>query len=352
LKIIYDVRPLQTASRTRGIGTVTREMLRALSAAGTSHEFRLLCWDDGPPELDLHPDFNVTWFPVPRPRPRQAGWISDRLLLLRRLRGQADLAHFFSPFDLEVGWTPHGPPAVMFAHDLMPVLHADDVLKGKHKVLGPLFKRMAEQLRHARALTCNSHATAAEMESHLGIPRERLHVVGLGVADVFHPRESKAGHYVLYVGGLGPHKNFNSLLHVLDRLPGPLVAAVPELPPNPDPRVEWKPGLSTEALAELLSDAKLLVHPSLLEGFGLTVLEAMASGVPVVCSDVPALREVAEGAARFFPAGDAEAMVAAVHEVWNDASLRAKMRDSALQRAATFTWSAAAERVLKVYESL
>ena len=103
------------------------------------------------------------------------------------------------------------------------------------------------------------------------------------------------------------------------------------------------PGYATRAVArDLYQTADVFVYPSLAEGFGLPVLEAMACGVPVVASTAEALREVAGEAALFADPGDAAAFAWAIEHVSEDAAIRARLSAAGLARAAKFSWEACA----------
>jgi len=104
-----------------------------------------------------------------------------------------------------------------------------------------------------------------------------------------------------------------------------------------------------EDLAVLYSAATLHVMPSRYEGFGLTVLEAMACGTPVVCSNTSSLPEVAGEAALLVPPDDMHGWAEAIARVWSDAALRAQMRARGLAQAARFTWENTARQTLEVY---
>lgn len=107
--------------------------------------------------------------------------------------------------------------------------------------------------------------------------------------------------------------------------------------------------LSSEELDSLYAIAGCLVMPTLHEGFGLPVLEAMARSLPVVCSDIPALREVAGSAARYFDPHVPEQIATRLTEVLADSELAERMRDQGRARAGGFTWRAAAEGTLASY---
>jgi glycosyltransferase involved in cell wall biosynthesis len=162
-----------------------------------------------------------------------------------------------------------------------------------------------------------------------------------------------------------PHKNLLRLLEALALLPPerrPL-AVLPgystphemrlrerasELCLTADTRfLEWIPAQDLEGLYRL---ASCFVFPSLYEGFGLPVLEAMARGVPVACSDRASLPEVAGDAARMFDPQDPRAIADAVDEILHDASLRDRLRAAGTEQAKRFTWSVAARGTLQTYE--
>src|SRR5207244_1385557 len=102
-------------------------------------------------------------------------------------------------------------------------------------------------------------------------------------------------------------------------------------------------------LASLYRGARALAYPSLLEGFGFPPLEAMAAGVPVLCGDIPVLREVAGDAALFADPTDEAALSVALRDIAKDADLRARLIERGRERAAAFGWRRAAERTLAVY---
>ncbi|HLW37063.1 MAG TPA: glycosyltransferase, partial [Candidatus Eremiobacteraceae bacterium] len=120
--------------------------------------------------------------------------------------------------------------------------------------------------------------------------------------------------------------------------------ALPAVPPSV--RVRSVGRVGDAELASLYARASLLAHPSLYEGFGLPVLEAMAAGTPVVASDIPSVREAAGDAAEFVKPGDAAAFSQALQRVLTDSSLAAGLRARGTARAATKSWDLTAEQTL------
>jgi alpha-1,3-rhamnosyl/mannosyltransferase len=117
-----------------------------------------------------------------------------------------------------------------------------------------------------------------------------------------------------------------------------------------DGRVTWRGYVSRTELAALFRDAIAFCFPSVDEGFGLPVLEAMACGTPVIASDIPPLREVAGDSALFVSTGDVAAWANALHLVATDAGLRDRLRMRGPERARGFTWDACASATIAAYD--
>jgi glycosyltransferase involved in cell wall biosynthesis len=173
--------------------------------------------------------------------------------------------------------------------------------------------------------------------------------------------------FLLAVATLEPRKGLDVLLAALAESAAPdlpllivgqpgwggidlaAVAAAAGLPPT---RVRQLGRLDDHDLAAVLHAATALVAPSRAEGFGLPVLEAMAAGIPVVSSDVPALVEVAGGASLLVPVEDAAALAAALHRICTDSELRRRLIDAGRVRAAGFSWASAATQVWSLVQNL
>jgi glycosyltransferase involved in cell wall biosynthesis len=175
-------------------------------------------------------------------------------------------------------------------------------------------------------------------------------VVPHGVDPIFQPGSDGAGDYLLFVGAVQTRKDPLAAVEAATRVGLPLVVAGPvrdvgladELARRGARLIGY---VEHPRLAELYRGAACLVLPSRFEGFGLPVLEAMASGTPVVCADEPALREVGGEAAIFAPPGD---LAKAVERALAD---RERLVEAGLARASLFTWEEAARRTLEVYRA-
>jgi glycosyltransferase involved in cell wall biosynthesis len=171
--------------------------------------------------------------------------------------------------------------------------------------------------------------------------------------------------YLLCIGNTRWHKDLPTLLRafgelaaerpdVLLILVGPepsgyLDQQLREAPPELRSRVAFTGHVDDSELRALYSGAVAFVFPSLREGFGLPVLEALAFGTPVVCSDAASLPEVAGEAAVLFPAGDAEALAKAVRSVLDDPERREDLSRRGQEQAAQFSWTSAAAATVAVY---
>jgi glycosyltransferase involved in cell wall biosynthesis len=210
-------------------------------------------------------------------------------------------------------------------------------------------------VRGADRVIAVSEFTASELGSLLGVPRAKIAVVPNGVGAPFFPDgEAADGDYVLAVASAEPRKNLERLsqgVHALGpggpelRLVGPQGWGRVRL----DERAARLGVVTDEELARLYRGARCLAYVPLYEGFGLPVLEAMASGTPVVASDIPALRELAGTAAVYVDPLRAENIARGVREA---EERRDELVDAGRKRAAAFSWKRTAEATLEVYRGM
>lgn len=241
-----------------------------------------------------------------------------------------------------------------------------------------MFRRMTERilagLQRAALVTCDSAATRDALVEHR-LRTGRLEVVPLGVDSIF-ARAPAASHApttrvtLLHVGSTVPRKRIDRLLRVfagvrnagmdaeLVRVGGPFTAAQVKLARalGISDAIRILPPLDRGALAEVYRQAMLLLLPSDSEGFGLPVVEAMASGTPVLASDLPALREVGGDATEYVVAEDETGWVEAIQrltaerlqapEVWE------QRRERCERQASRFSWDACARRMITLYHEV
>jgi glycosyltransferase involved in cell wall biosynthesis len=278
-------------------------------------------------------------------------WLHSSFPPIELIAGFSDVVHgtnFVLPVSARAG-------GVLTVHDLA-FLDAPDELPPSDRELPPLVRKSAAR---ARVVCTPTKAVAAAVVERLGVPSERVMVTPLGVDAAWFtalpPSERLRRQlrlperYLLFVGAEGPRKG----LDVLARAH----AATPELPPlvltgpsasGVDGRVIRTGYLPEVELRSVVAGAAAVVLPSRDEGFGLPVLEALACNVPVVCSDVPALREVAGDQATLVPYGDVDALAHALTEALADPP-PLEVQAARRAHAAGFTWRRCAEATVAAY---
>lgn len=242
------------------------------------------------------------------------------------------------------------------------------------------FKTRQTALRARKAITV-SEFSARELVELYGLKREHIRVIPNGVSEDFVPRRDDpamaelrkrigltAEHYVLFIGGADPRKNHQIFLEAAEMVRKKLGSRMLILvgsPIHPFGNYEETarrrsltekvlcPGrLSTNDLQLLYSSTDLFVFPSLYEGFGMPVLEAMACGAPVLTSNSTALAEVAGDAAVLADSRDARALGEAMIRVLEDEPLRAALKVKGFDRAKQFSWEQAATKTIALYGEL
>jgi glycosyltransferase involved in cell wall biosynthesis len=271
------------------------------------------------------------------------------------LAGDADVLHATN-FVLPPSKRARG---VVTVHDLA-FLDRPEFLAPAQRDLPDLVRRSVARA----AMVCTpSSAVAQQVTCRLSIPAEQIVVTPLGVdsswfdaaapTEALRTRLGLPPRYLLFVGAAQPRKGLDVLLDAHASQPGlaPLVLAGPP---------GWGPTLPTSARVRtvgyldeadvrcVVAGAIALVVPSREEGFGLPVLEAMAAGVPVVCSDLPALREIAGGLAILVAPGDAAALAAAL-AIADGAGGDPHDATARRTHAAQYTWQTCAEATVRAY---
>jgi glycosyltransferase involved in cell wall biosynthesis len=281
----------------------------------------------------------------------RASWLRSSFPPVELFAGPTDVVHgtnFVLPGTLRAA-------RVLTIHDLA-FLEAPQELAPGDRQLPALVRRGAAA---ADAICTPTAAVADAVADRLEVDRGRIHVTPLGVdAGWFTGRppgvaaRERLGlppEYLLFAGAAGPRKGLEWLrkAHSADGDLPPVVFAGPGSFPRID-RSRHVGYLSDLDLQRVVAGASALVLPSRDEGFGLPVLEAMACDVPVVCTDVPALREVSGGLAHLVPYGDVEGLTSALREVVGRPHA-ASASTTRRAHAASFTWRRCAEATLAAY---
>ena len=216
----------------------------------------------------------------------------------------------------------------------------------------------------------NSESTASDLVKFYRLPESKVRVTPLGVDPVFFElaKRRQPQPFLLAVSTLHPHKNLDGLLRafaefrrerpdfrlVVCGLHGFFTGPLHRLRDSLGLRdaVDFPGWIPREELHELFARAWAFVYPSLFEGFGIPVVEALAAGVPSACSNIEPMRSIAGDAAWQFDPRDPAAMVEALRKITGDETLRARLREAGPRRAAQFSWKATAEKTLGAVRSV
>lgn len=362
--IAFDATPLEVR-RPTGVSRYVGQLLSALAARQDGYRYALLASRRlaGPvPDGTLGrvgPLFPNRWL-----------WMQALVpLLLSRLR--PDLCHFtnaLAPLAM-------GRPFVLTVYDMSLFLYARTQPRKSLLLVRTLLPRVA---RRAAAVVVISESARADLQRILALPADRIAVAPPAPAPHFRPVADRAvlgrvarryaleAPFVLAVATIEPRKNLSRLVdaHLLLRRRGraeQLVIAgslgwrsrrlrrrLEDAQASGAVRVVGY--VPDDDLPALYTLARTVVFPSLYEGFGLPILEAMACGTPVVTSDRPATREAAGGAALLVEPTDVEAIADGLRRVLSDPVLHDELRAAGVRRAAALRWEDAAERIVAVYD--
>jgi glycosyltransferase involved in cell wall biosynthesis len=353
LRIAFDVSPLSHVPRT-GIPNYILGSLRGLDAvAGDEHEI-------------------VPFAPVSLPGRRNLEAALDGLDLRRRVVwlpfaqvwrtawsrvGRPAVERFLGPFDVLHFWDWMYPPQragvrATTIHDFVPIRHPEWTTARTRSMHAAKYRNAA---RTCDVIFVNSSFTGSEVVELLQVPEERVKLASPGVSPDFRPegeRSDLGRPYVLAVATLEPRKNLETLLAAHRLLDSDLLLAVAGAPgwgPEIELQRDGVRGLgyvTDEELARLYRGAEAFVFPSRFEGFGIPVVEAMASGTPAVVSSHPSLDDASGDAAVRVEPDVPEAIAAGIEEA---RARRAELVPRGLEHARRFTWEATGRALLEGY---
>ena len=333
---------------------------------------------------------------------------------IRHWREQTQLPRLFRSLSPDLVHFPYfvrpirlGIPSVLTLYDVIP-------RQFPHYFSRPtaysveLLKRLA--IRNSDAFVAISQATSTDFQRLYGIPAERITVTPLAPDPIFRPRTSITiadlrqrlalpERYALYLGSNKPHKNLSRLIEAWAqvrksegggrrsevggrRSDEALHQAIPNIPYPDDESpatylviagawderypeskqmvktlnlsdsVRFLGPIDNANLPDLFAGADLFIFPSLYEGFGLPVLEAMACGTPVACSNTSSLPEVSGGATSLFDPANTDEMATVIRQALSDKTLRRKLSVNGREQVARFSWKRTAEETLRAYEGV
>lgn len=376
MRIGYDLRALQTGSPPWGIGIYTHTVLENLLALDGENEYFIISHRRRGFDLEVPAIRRINL-------PRLPGYLNvfrDMLCLRREIRRCGlDVIHFTNPLqlstDFDMGSLNYR--TVITVYDLIPFHFPNEIFTGKRKPLGLIYRRLLGSVKKMPHIITISRHTKADLENMLGIPGERIMVIYPGVGEEYGARTGAASdirkkyglpeRFIFYVGNFFPYKNLDNLFKALQILHEQAATQVPLviggrvhpffkrsldeklLGMGLDDKVIFLGYIPPEDLPILYNCAEVFVYPSLYEGFGLPVLEAMASGAAVACSSASSLPEVAGDGALLFDPRSPEDMADALKILLIDRRKREDLREKGVIQAGRFSWEKAARETLELY---
>ena len=303
---------------------------------------------------------------------RVFGRISKRIDLGRLRAARPQIFH--STYYNQPYWS--GLKQVVTVHDFV-----DEYTFNTMSGNSPDFRNVKRRtIEHADAIVAVSQETKADILTYTNAVADKISVIYHGVSesfmnlslvqaeiDEFRDRHNIKGPYWLFVGRRQLYKNFGTVLRAWARIPRTcdtfLVAVGPDqgleswqidflIKNHLEDRLVLLCGIDDRELALAYSGALCFIFPSLSEGFGIPLLEAMACGAPIVASDIPVFHEVAADAALFFDPHDDEELASVMCRLLNDESLCERLRVAGRARASLFSWSKSACDLARIYRSL
>jgi len=384
MKVALDARWI--FNEISGIGAHTRELIRHIALEDHSISYLLIFSDRALAER--------TWAEAelankPNFRPEIVPWSvfspHSQLLLPSRLARHGIEVYHSTNYMIPLSCFPRGRigkiRCVTTIHDLIPLLFPSATPQALKTRLFPIYRRLMLEIgARADRIIAVSEASRTDIVEHLNIPPDRhdsVKVIYNGVAPIFTPAlgvdarrdDPSRPRTVLYVGRSDPYKNLTLLVDAIaqarQKASFPLQLKI--LGP-PDPRypeaghrvkelglesaVSWAGYQTSTALVKAYQEADLVVLPSRYEGFGLPVVEAMACGTPMLCSDIPVLKEIGGKAAFYTPLGNIPELANGILKVLTDAPLRCEMVARGFEQARQFTWANAAKQTIALYKEL
>lgn len=347
MNIAIDVSPLQSGHKVRGVGFYLSYLKSAL--------------------LEYYPENNYQFF--------QQGEV---------IRETIDLVHYpyFDPFFLTLPIVKKYK-TVVTVHDLTPLVFPDHFPPGLKGTLR--WQAQRHNLKKVEGILTDSKASKKDIERLIAIPENKISVVYLAAGKEFKQFKIEKSvvnnlkvkyqlpdEFILYVGDVTWNKNLPRLLQALQKFDIPLVMVGKALlAANVDKQNQWNKDLlkvqrlaqgnknilrlgfvPTDDLVVLYNLATVFVYPSIYEGFGLPILEAMQSGCPVIISREGCMPEVGGDAAEYFDGYNTESLIETMKKVLNSTDLQKQLSEKGLEQAKKFSWKKTAEQTIHAYEEV
>lgn len=343
--------------RLGGTGTYARELLSQYALIAPHCDFVLFLNRDSYNEFHLpEPHFRKVLAPVAAGSPLRRHLVEQFLLPSLARRHGVDILHsmgYVCPLLTPI-------PQIITVHDMLYKRHPEHLPRNK-RLFWQFF--VPRSVRRAKKVIAVSESARQDILTFLSPPPDKVQLIHSGVGLTKRPapdeieatrlRYGISGDYILAVG-CGRHKRVDLIVEALRNLPTLqlVVTGVPEsgnIPTDAPDNVRYVGFVDRQDLLALYAGARAYVTASEMEGFGLTVLEAMMVDTPVVSSDAGSLPEICGDAASIVPGANPEKYADAIASVCFDQSVRNSLIDRGKKRAAAFSWRASAQKHLQLY---
>ncbi len=284
--------------------------------------------------------------------------------------------HFILPFQKgNVLFCPANVAPIVISKNKKLVLTIHDVAFETHPKSFSTFFRLYYKfiiplnIKRADKIITVSQSSKNEIKKYYPFAKEKIEVIYLGVEHSFKKLNIKKTKQILYVGSMNERKNFSNVLKAYTMLDSNeyTLLMVGKFASNfalddatkiliatseSNPHIKFKSDVSNDELVKIYNESMLFIFPSFYEGFGLPVLEAMACGTPVVCSNTTSLPEVGGEAVVYCDPNNVNDIAEKIQIVLNDKKLQQEMIGKSLKRAKQFTWEKAAQEHMKIFEKV
>ncbi|MBN1217541.1 MAG: glycosyltransferase family 4 protein [Anaerolineae bacterium] len=360
--------------QSAGIGRYTRQMVKALAGIDSQSSYRLFVADAGRNFAPPLPGPNFAWRPT-RLTERWLARLWYRLRLPLWIETWAGPLDLFHQPDFVLPPVKPGTRTIVTVHDLSFVRQPDSTMPGMAAHLNTWVPRSVKRADHVIAV---SEATRQDLIELYQTPPEKITTLYHGVSDEFSPVKDpgelaavrqkyglKDRPFIFSVGTIQPRKNYRRLIQALAQIDGALTLVIAGSKgwyyqdifaevtrQGLEKRVHFLGFVADEDLPALYSTASLFVLPSLYEGFGLPLLEAMACGTPVITSNQSSLPEVVGEAGVLVNPYDVDTLANSMSQVLNDTNLQQHLIEAGQIQAKKFTWEKMATELLELYHQV
>lgn len=380
MRIGFDLRPaLKKNSRRRGIGRYTSSLFGALQLANKHHEFlAYTLGDEANGRLSDCQQRRLFYLKYPS----RLNWLFEQYFFQRAIR--RDGLNLFHATDVTAIPRSNEAPVVATVHDLIPWVFWEQTIQSVPRDFSYALEVAYKRIATTDWLLTSSEYSKNDIADRFGVSKDRIEVTYLGCSDRIFPMEERfsreklrslyelEGPFLFYVGGSDFRKNLPFLVRVFSRAreegyAGKLVLAgetfcwdVPEIRNlkrlisrcGAESSVVFPGYVDDEILSCFYSACQLFVFPSLYEGFGIPVVEAMKCGSPLLLSDRTSIPEVAGKCAFYFNPENEDDFLTAFGEALERSVHGHELRTRGKERAARFTWERTAAGVLALYDRI